>query len=135
MLKPKTPPTRRDLLKRCMRCRVLGTPLFFLKQAQVELLKVRRRRVKRRVSQSWVVELFERNGNWEGCYARCGFTKALEAKPGDIVEGPSMSEDTVRRWKILAVSGDMAIGQNVAAKKHFRHPLDLHKVRPVEAQA
>ena len=58
-------------------------------------------------------------------------------KKGDKVRGPSIPVDNepekIRDWEILAIedSGQYAIGQNLAAKKPFRHPLDLSKVQKI----
>lgn len=53
-------------------------------------------------------------------------------KIGDIVRGRSMGDPKIRTWKILAISGDTAIGQNVAARLPYRQPLNLSEVQRLQ---
>lgn len=52
--------------------------------------------------------------------------KAL-LKKGDVVYGPSVAVETIRAWLILvdeSPTNNYVIGQNISAKKEFKHVLD-----------
>lgn len=52
--------------------------------------------------------------------------KAL-LKKGDVVYGPSVAQETIRAWLILVdetPANNYVVGQNISAKKEFKHVLD-----------
>lgn len=56
-------------------------------------------------------------------------------KVGDIVKGPSLGDWLPRKWRLLTINeqGNLAVGQNIRARKNYRQPIDLAKVELVEA--
>lgn len=59
-------------------------------------------------------------------------TATTALRPGDIVTGPSLHDPKVRRWVLLYMSnqGGIAAGHNLAAKRPWRHLLDVNNLRP-----